>query len=252
MSRGDLSHPPRAQTSRTVRWIWPEDSDRDAPDAARLGSDFIKTPRGCPRTRRSPERRILPPMKRAVFLDRDDTLIANRAVTAHAPHPGDLFDPGLVQFLPGVAEGLRNLRGAGFLLVCVTNQGCVARGHATIEQVLATNRRLRDLLAAESADLDALYFCPYHPRGTVAPWNREHPWRKPAPGMFLQAADDLAIDLAQSWMIGDAPRDLDAAVAAGIPAPHALLLSDRFTFLEAARSIGRSRTVAAPTDAPHR
>lgn len=176
-------------------------------------------------------------MQPAVFLDRDDTLIANRAITAGGPHPGDLFDPAMVRLLPGVVQGLRRLRAAGLRLVCVTNQGCVARGHATLEQVLATNRRLRDLLAAESADLDALYFCPYHPTGTVAPWNREHPWRKPAPGMFLQAADDLGIDLAASWMIGDARRDGDAAVAAGLAPQRAILLSERVTFLDAARRI---------------
>lgn len=174
----------------------------------------------------------------AVFLDRDDTLIANRDVTAHSPHPGDLYHPELVRLLPGVADGLRSLRAAGFALVCITNQGAIARGHATWDQVLATNKRTRELIHLESGDdLDALYFCPYHPKGSVAPWNCEHPWRKPHPGMILQAAADLHLDLARSWMIGDAPRDIDAAIAAGIPRSQSLLLSPALTFTSAAQQI---------------
>lgn len=176
----------------------------------------------------------------AVFLDRDDTLIANREVTAAGPHPGDLYEPGLVRLLPGVAEGLRALRAAGLVLVCVTNQGAIARGHATWEQVIATNRRVREVIACESgADLDALYFCPYHPRGTVAPWNCEHPWRKPGPGMIVQAASDLGIDLGRSWMIGDAARDVEAAIAAGIAAERALLVGAGMGFGQAVERVVR-------------
>ncbi len=163
----------------------------------------------------------------AVFLDRDDTLIANREVTARTPHPGDLCDPALVRLLPGVATGLRRLRDAGFALVVVSNQGCVARGVCPVEQVEACNRRMRDLLRTEAGvELAGVYYCPYHPKGTVAPFNVEHPWRKPAPGMMLAAAADLGLDLTRSWMIGDAERDAEAAVAAGIDSTRAILVSD--------------------------
>jgi len=152
-----------------------------------------------------------------VFLDRDDTLIANRDVTAHTRHPGDLCDPALVRLLPGVAAGLRRLCEAGLALVVVSNQGGVARGACGIEQVEACNRQMRELLRAETGvELDSIYYCPYHPQGTVAPFNVEHPWRKPAPGMILAAAADLGLDLSRSWMIGDSERDAEAAVAAGI------------------------------------
>jgi D-glycero-D-manno-heptose 1,7-bisphosphate phosphatase len=162
----------------------------------------------------------------AIFLDRDDTLIANREVTAGTPHPGDLCDPALVRLLPGVAEGLARLRDAGFALVVVSNQGCVARGVGTIEQVEACNRRMRELIGAEAGvALDGVYYCPYHPKGTVAPFNTEHPWRKPSPGMILAAAADLGLDLARSWMIGDTARDVEAAVAAGIAAERTVLVS---------------------------
>lgn len=163
----------------------------------------------------------------AVFLDRDDTLIVNRAITAGTAHPGSLFDPGLVRLMPGAAKACALLHGAGFVLVVVTNQGCVARGECTIAQVEATNARVREIVRAESGvSLDAVYFCPYHPKGSVAPYNVEHPWRKPQPGMILAAANDLGLDLASSWMIGDAQRDIDAAVSAGIDARRALLVGD--------------------------
>ena len=180
----------------------------------------------------SPVPAALPP-RPAVFLDRDDTLIVNRAITARTPHPGSLFDPALVRLLPGAATACRDLKRAGFALVVVTNQGAVARGECTIAQVEATNARLRELLKAESGgvggggvDLDAIYFCPHHPKGTIPPYNTEHPWRKPHPGMFLAAAHDLQLDLARSWMIGDAERDIAAALAAGIPAAHTIILGD--------------------------
>lgn len=162
-------------------------------------------------------------MRPAVFLDRDDTLIANGELAL--PHAGDLLDPALVRLLPGVAHACRDLKRAGYLLIVVSNQGGIARGHGSIADVEACNARMRELLLAEGGvDLDAVYYCPFHPKGTVPEYTREHPWRKPAPGMFLEAARDHSIDLQSSWMIGDAPRDIDAALAAGISANHALLV----------------------------
>lgn len=166
-------------------------------------------------------------MRPAVFLDRDDTLIVNRAITAHTPYPGSLFDPNLVKLCPGAAQACRSLRHAGFALVVVTNQGCVARGECTVEQVEATNARVRAAVFAEAGvDLDGVYYCPYHPKGTVPPFHVEHPWRKPNPGMILWAADDLRLDLARSWMIGDAERDIVAALRAGIGRARTIIVGD--------------------------
>ena len=194
----------------------------------------------------------------AVFLDRDDTLIVNRAITAHTPHPGSLCDPALVRLLPGAAAACRDLKRAGFALVVVTNQGAVARGECSIAQVEATNARLRELLRAESGgdidgiDLDAIYFCPHHPRGTIPPFNIEHPWRKPNPGMFLAAARDLNLDLARSWMIGDADRDITAALAAGIPAKQTIILGDEPSPLAGHRVRTMPRAAAAILSRPGR
>ncbi len=144
----------------------------------------------------------------AVFLDRDDTLVA---CTGVAPD-GDLGDPDLVRLLPGAAETCAALAAAGYALVVVTNQGGVARGRYGLDAVAAVHERLDELLGGRIAAFRA---CPWHPEGTVPRFTREHPWRKPAPGMLLDAAAELGIDLAASWTIGDAVRDCEAGRAAG-------------------------------------
>jgi D,D-heptose 1,7-bisphosphate phosphatase len=136
-----------------------------------------------------------------VFLDRDGTLIED---------PGYLREPTQVRLLPGVVEGLRALRAAGFALVVVTNQSGVARGYLNEIQLAAVHDRMRELLAAGGVGLDGLYYCPYHPEGVVEAYRKESDWRKPGCGMLLQAAKDLGIDLGRSWMIGDAARDVEA------------------------------------------
>jgi D,D-heptose 1,7-bisphosphate phosphatase len=141
-----------------------------------------------------------------VFLDRDGTLIED---------PGYLREPAQVRLLPGVVEGLRALRAAGFALVVVTNQSGVARGHLNEIQLAAVHDRMRRLLAAGGVSLDGLYYCPYHPEGVVEVYRKESDWRKPDCGMLLQAAKDLGIDLGRSWMIGDAARDVEAGRRAG-------------------------------------
>lgn len=143
-------------------------------------------------------------MQPAVFLDRDNTLIAN---------DGDLGDPDAVVLLDGVAEGIRRLDEAGYRLVVITNQGGVARGCYQEADVDAVHERMQRLLGP-SAKL-SFYYCPFHPRGTVPRYTREHPWRKPAPGMLLEAADRERLDLTASWVVGDQPRDAQAGLAAG-------------------------------------
>ena len=165
-------------------------------------------------------------MRPAVFLDRDDTLIACNGLPAPPPPaaPGDLVDPAQVRLLPGVLEACTALKAAGYFLVVVSNQGVVARGGATVGEVEGVNRRVRELLTVEGRGLiDAVYFCPFHPKGRVPEYTREHPWRKPAPGMILAASADHGLDLSRSWLVGDAARDIEAGVAAGL-APHRCLL----------------------------
>lgn len=145
----------------------------------------------------------------AVFLDRDNTLIHN---------DGDLGDPDAVKLKDGVAEGLKALRQAGYRLVVVTNQGGVARGRYSEADVDSVNQRIAcevETLTKQRPTIDRFYYCPYHPEGTVEEYRRDHPWRKPHPGMLLQAARDMNLDLATSWLIGDQSRDVQAGQAAG-------------------------------------
>jgi D-glycero-D-manno-heptose 1,7-bisphosphate phosphatase len=146
-------------------------------------------------------------MNAAVFLDRDNTIIHN---------DGDLGDPKLVKLIQGAASAIASLRGLGFKVIVVTNQGGVARGKYTEADVEATHQRINELILANSgATVDRFYFCPYHPQAIVEQYRAEHPWRKPQPGMLIQAAKDFNLDLSQSWMIGDQVRDIQAGIVAG-------------------------------------
>jgi len=95
---------------------------------------------------------------------------------------------------------------------------------ATMAQVERVNDRMRELLAKEGARLDALYYCPFHPRGVVPRFTREDSWRKPGPGMILTAARELDLDISRSWAAGDMARDIEAAINAGIDKSRAIRL----------------------------
>ncbi len=142
----------------------------------------------------------------AVFLDRDGTLVDD---------PGYLRDPGQVRLLPGAGQAVAALRRAGLKVVVVTNQSGVARGLLDEACLAAIHDRMRRLLAEHGAQLDGLYYCPYHPDGVVQAYRRESDWRKPGCGMLVAAARDLGLDLGASWMIGDSPRDVEAGRRAG-------------------------------------
>jgi len=144
-------------------------------------------------------------MNRAVFFDRDGTLIEDA---------GYLSSPEEVEVLPGAAEAVRRLNQAGFLVVVVSNQSGVARGMFTTDDVERVNERIRQLLDAEGARVDAFYYCPHLPTGTAPAYAKDCECRKPKPGMLYEAAQDLDIDLTESFMVGDALRDVQAGRAA--------------------------------------
>ncbi len=135
-------------------------------------------------------------MNKACFLDRDG--VVNVEVDY-------LYEPDKVAIVEGTAEALRRLKELGFLRIVVTNQGGVARGMYGEEDIQAVHRRIRELLAAEGAEIDAFYHCPHHEKFTG-----ECPCRKPAPGMLLAAAREHDIDMARSFMVGDRLSDLEA------------------------------------------
>ncbi len=146
------------------------------------------------------------PGRRAVFLDRDGTLVEE------VPY---LHDPELVRLVPGAAAALRELAAAGFALVVVTNQAGVAKGYYGEDAVERVHRRLRELLAAGGASLDGIWYCPHHPDGAVARLARPCRCRKPGPGMLEAAAAELGLDLTASYLVGNDPTDAGAALAAG-------------------------------------
>ncbi|MEQ9097143.1 MAG: HAD-IIIA family hydrolase [Phycisphaerales bacterium] len=180
----------------------------------------------------------------AVFFDRDDTLIENRTLPAEAMagKAGDLADPAWVRPLPGAREACQCAVRLGYAVIIVTNQGVAARGGATLEQVEATCRRTIELLGP---GIEACLACPFHPQG-IGPMSlrREHAWRKPQPGMLLAAADLFGLDLKRSWMVGDAPRDVQAGVAAGLPPERCLKVGVKFGLGQAMEVISQ-RTAGA-------
>jgi D,D-heptose 1,7-bisphosphate phosphatase len=143
---------------------------------------------------------------KAVFLDRDNTLIED---------PGYISHPDQVKLLEGVPEALSELKRMGYKLIIVSNQSAVARGIITEKVLVQIHERLEELLALQGAALDKIYYCPDHPEGAIPRYRKENPWRKPAPGMLLAAAEEFDIDLTDSWLVGDSSRDIDAGKSAG-------------------------------------
>ena len=163
-------------------------------------------------------------MRPAIFLDRDDTLLATTEATAGTDHPGDLLDPAAVGLLPGAGEACAALAGLGLPIVLISNQGLVARGRGTLRDVEAVNDRTRALLKAHGVMLSGIYYCPYHPEAVRPEFGGSHSWRKPSPGMFFAAASELELDLANSWAVGDAARDGLAAVTAGLASARVIIV----------------------------
>jgi D-glycero-D-manno-heptose 1,7-bisphosphate phosphatase len=143
---------------------------------------------------------------KAIFLDRDDTLIEDL---------GYISNPDQVKLLPGVPEALIELRAMGYKLVVASNQSAVARGIVTEKVLGQIHDRLNHLLTEKHAYLDRIYYCPFHPEGVVVKYRKENNDRKPNPGMLLTAAKEMDLDLTQSWAIGNSSRDIEAGHRAG-------------------------------------
>jgi histidinol-phosphate phosphatase family protein len=137
--------------------------------------------------------------RRAVFLDRDGTLMVDTSYPK---------DPDEVRLLPHAVAALHRLQQAQFHLVVVSNQSGVGRGLITPSQALAVHDRFINRFAEQGIHLKGVYYCPHAPEAGCE-------CRKPAPGMILQAAHELNLDLARSFMVGDKPSDVEAGLRAG-------------------------------------
>lgn len=137
---------------------------------------------------------------KALFLDRDGTLIVNKHYLA---------DPAGVELLPGAAEALRRARGLGYKLFLFTNQSGVGRGYHTLEDTRRVNARMEELLGLPAPGFDGICIAPEAPDQPAV-------YRKPSPRFILETIARHALDPAQCWMIGDADSDIAAGLAAGI------------------------------------
>ena len=160
-------------------------------------------------------------MKKAVFLDRDNTLIYD---------PGYIHEPEKVRLLEGVPEGLKLLKDAGFLLVVVSNQSGIGRGYFEEEDFWAVNRRLQELLKPCGVQIDAFYFCPHRPDENCS-------CRKPKTGMVERAAEELGIDVSESVVIGDKDSDVELAFNCGCKAGVKVGAPPFENFLKAAQFV---------------
>lgn len=151
----------------------------------------------------------------AVFLDRDGTLIVDRPYSA---------DPGAIEVLPGVVDGLSALHEAGYLLVVVTNQSGIARGYFDEAALWRMHLHLDRLLRRRGVPIATYYYCPHHVDGVLPDLKRRCGCRKPGAGMLHRASRDWGIHLGRSWLIGDMPTDLAAAATAGC---RSILVGDR-------------------------
>src|SRR5437762_614026 len=161
--------------------------------------------------------------RRAVFLDRDGTIVED---------PGFLHQPGKVRLLAGAGEAIHQLNQAGWLVITVSNQSGIARGLYDAAAYQAVQRRLVELLAAHDARLDGAYFCPHHPEFT-GPCE----CRKPGLLLFREAEAAFGLDLKRSYWVGDRLSDLQSARKLG---GHALLVETGrgVTYVGKARALG--------------
>jgi histidinol-phosphate phosphatase family protein len=145
-------------------------------------------------------------LREAVFVDKDGTLVEDVPYNA---------DPQKIRLSPGAGDALAALAGAGYRIVVISNQSGVARGLFAEEALGAVRQRLAELLASHGVRLDGFYWCPHHPQGRVPAYAVACGCRKPAPGLLVSAAEELGLDLAGSWMVGDILDDIEAGRRAG-------------------------------------
>jgi D-sedoheptulose 7-phosphate isomerase/D-glycero-D-manno-heptose 1,7-bisphosphate phosphatase len=150
-----------------------------------------------------------------VLLDRDGTIIVDSG------YVGSVDD---VVFLEGAVEAIARLNAANVPVAVVSNQAGVARGLYELEDVALVHKHMVAEMARLGAHVDAWFFCPYHPDGTVPAFSRISADRKPGPGMALAAADALGMDLSLSWVVGD--RESDVGMARAVGARPVLIASE--------------------------
>lgn len=145
-------------------------------------------------------------MEKAVFIDRDGTLIKNIPYNAN---------PELICFEDYAIEMLQQLKRKNYLLIIISNQSGVALGYFTEESIYKMHETMRRMLLPHQVQLDAFYYCPHLPEGNIKEYAVDCDCRKPKPGLIYKAAKLFNINLSSSWMIGDILNDIEAGNVAG-------------------------------------
>jgi len=159
-------------------------------------------------------------MNKAVFLDRDGVI---NEMVYHTDH-GIIDSPFTVEqfrLLPNVHESIKEFRDMGFKVILVSNQPGIAKGHMTADTFVKIRDKMKTELGKVGVILDGEYYCFHHPEGKIDELSVSCQCRKPKPGMLLQAAREMGVDLSQSWMIGDGLTDIKAGKLAGT---HTMLI----------------------------
>lgn len=170
----------------------------------------------------------------AAFLDRDGVLNIDHGYTHR---------PDQLEWVAGAPQAVRLLNEAGYTVIVITNQSGIARGYYLDTAVKLFHDTMQDRLRGEGAHIDAFYYCPHHPQGTVKELAVPCHCRKPNPGMLEQAARDWLIDRDRSFMIGDKDDDVAAAKAFGIHAIRFNIATD--SLIEVVRAEIAARAVTA-------
>jgi D-glycero-D-manno-heptose 1,7-bisphosphate phosphatase len=144
----------------------------------------------------------------AVFVDRDGTMNEQMGYVNH---------PSRFRILPRVPQAVRMLNRHGFLVFVVTNQSGVARGYYPLDLVHTLHQILITRIKEKKGNIDAIFFCPHHPAGSVPEFSRDCDCRKPKTGLIDQACRSFEIDLKRSFVIGDTSTDMELALRAGLP-----------------------------------
>lgn len=145
-------------------------------------------------------------MQKAIFIDKDGTLIKNVPFNVN---------PDLITLEKKAGEALREMRSASYKLIVISNQPGVALGYFEESQLQKVYGKMQALLEPYALQLDGFYYCPHYVQSNHKPFNVSCNCRKPAPGLLLKAADDFHINLSASWMIGDILDDVEAGHNAG-------------------------------------
>jgi len=164
-------------------------------------------------------------LRRALFLDRDGIINVDQGYV----HQRENF-----VWSDGIFELGRAAHARDYSLVVVTNQSGIGRGLYTEAAFAELTQWMCSEMERRGAPVARVYHCPYHPEAQLREFRSDHPWRKPSPGMILQARDDLGLDLSQSILLGDHARDILAAARAGVGTSVLVGSSGEAAALEAA------------------